>query len=177
MERKARDSRQLYKKVHREMRPWLAHVLAWAVTLGLLIGSVVLAPSWHSVIAVALIVGAYGVQTGDWGRKAGPYASIVAHVIVTRSLFLEDSEGRTRGWLGLENEYGDEHGPRLVLYDAKGQARLALRNVWEEVEAADEEGREAEVVPSQEDEDGDEFGPEPTLVVFGKGGNVIWRAP
>jgi len=173
MERRARDSRASIKGAGRELRPWLGWLFAWTVTLALLGGTILVAPSWRTVVAIGLMLAAYGVIQADWGAKRGPYAAVVAGVIVTRSLFLTDSEGLTRAWLGLENEYGDEHGPRLVLYDEKGQPRAALRLIDEQKErnVNVHDGPDAEVVPRGEGPDESER-TEPALVMFGRGGRI-----
>lgn len=171
MEMKARDSRDSIKDVQRYLKfwPW-GWLCAWAVTLALFVGALLVGPSWRTVAAIGLIIAALGVQLAAPKRQVGPCAAVVAGVVVTRTLFLEDSEGRTRAWFGVENCYGDERGARLVLYDGKGQARLSLRAVEEN---SPEDGREAEVVRTGEDA----YESEPDLVMLGKDGEVIWRAP
>jgi hypothetical protein len=118
------------------------------------------------------VLAAFAVELGIRSRQVGPCAAVVAGVVVTHSLFLEDLEGRTRAWLGVENQYGDEEGPRLVLYDEKGQARLALRLVRENIEqSVYGEDKHAEVVPSQVGHDEPES-KEPALVMFDKDGKI-----
>jgi hypothetical protein len=118
------------------------------------------------------MLGVYAMQLGIPG-VVGPHTGVVAGVVVTRSLFLEDSEGRTRAWLGLESEYGDEHGPRLVFYDEKGQARLALRLV-EERRERDLDRPDAEVVPTEGDSEKSKLTEpaEPALVMFNEDGKI-----
>jgi hypothetical protein len=163
METKAPDSLDSIKYRHLVLglTPWGRW--SWVVTLALLGGAILVAPSMRTVAAIALALAALVVELLAAKQVVGPYAAVVADVVVTRELFLEDSEGRTRAWLGVE-AFGDETGAKLVLYDSKGQARLSLRDVEERFEYPDEEAREAEP-------------PAPTLVMFGKYGNVIWRAP
>ncbi len=172
MERKARDSRDSIKDAQRGLgrRKWVGHT----VTLSLLIGAVLLAPSWRTAAAIGLMLAALALRIGPGAWQLGPYAAAVAGVVVTRELFLEDSQGRTRAWLGVANEYGDEKGPRLVLYDERGQARLSLRLIGEKTERLDAdrlEGKHAEVVPTEPAEDKSER-TEPALVMFNQEGDI-----
>jgi hypothetical protein len=118
------------------------------------------------------MLAAFGVELRVRSRQVGPYGGLVAGVVVTHELFLEDLKGRTRAWLGVENQYGDEEGPRLVLYDENGQARLALRLVREKIEQSFyREDKHAEIVPSQAGHDEPEL-KEPALVMFDKDGKI-----
>lgn len=106
-------------------------------------------PTPGDAAAIALALLAYNVLTTERGRYAGPYAGIAARVVRTQMLFIEDSAGRARAWLGVENVFDDEPGARLVFYDEKGLARLALR-IAAGAYDHDEYGRAcAEVVPGQ----------------------------
>jgi hypothetical protein len=126
-----------------------------------------MASGWRTTFAIALVVVAVCLEFTIRGRQAGPYAASVSAVVVARQLFIEDSSGQTRIWLGVENQYGDEEGPRFVMYDEKGQARLALRLVREEIEQSIyHEGRHAEVVsPDEADEQRNES-KDATIVMF-----------
>jgi hypothetical protein len=151
--------------------PW-GWVRVQVIALGLAIGALVIAPTWRTAVAIGLMLAAFGVELGVRSRQVGPYGGLVAGVVVTHELFLEDLKGRTRAWLGVENQYGDEEGPRLVLYDEKGQARLALRLVREKIEQSFyKKDKHAEVVPSQVEDDEPES-KEPALVMFDKDGKI-----
>lgn len=177
MERNARDARDSMGKAQRGLISWpWGWVRVQIIALGLVIGALFIAPSWRTAAAIGLMLAAFAVELGTRSRQVGPYGGLVAGVVVTHELFLEDLKGRTRAWLGVEDRYGDEKGARLVLYDANGQARLSLRDVDEVHDYPDEEGREAEVV--RPEEDADRFvTPAPALLMFEKDGKVIWRAP
>jgi len=177
MEAKARSSAEAVKSAQKELR--LRFLRAWILTftLVLLAGAVIAAPNWRTIIVVVLAIGAYHVQEGKLWIMRGPWAGFVGSVLAARTLFIVDSKGRTRAWLGVENQYGDEEGPRLVLYNEKGQARLALRLVRENIEQGPyTEGKHAEVAPSQVEDDEREL-KEPALVMFDINGKInlcIW---
>jgi hypothetical protein len=50
-----------------------------------------------------------------------------AHAVSASRFVLVDAKGKTRAYLGFATRSSDEPGPRLVLYNAQGKARLALR--------------------------------------------------
>ena len=125
MERVSREAVETIKITARGMqRQWRK----WALVVFLSLAAAAFAfPRLQIVAAIGLALFAYNVLTADWGRYAGPYAGVAARVLRTQMLFIEDSTGRARAWLGVENEFDDETGARLVFYDEKGRARLALR--------------------------------------------------
>jgi hypothetical protein len=183
MERKARDGVKVVGEIERELTHWpWGQLWGWVITLVLFVGSVVVAPNFRTLTAIGLMLAAYGVQLAVRKQRRTLPSAVVTGAVVTRMLFVEDSKGRTRAWLGVENEYGDEEGPRLVLYDEKGQARLALRLVHEDIEQASyNEGKHAEVVCPQDEDDGDdEAQPKaPALVMFDDDGDIslsVWAA-
>jgi hypothetical protein len=128
MEKMARDAVKTIKVTSRAMRGTLARVGRWTLVMLLSLAAVVLAlPRLQTAAAIALALFAYSVLTTRRGEDTGPYAGIAARVIRTQMLFIEDSAGKPLAWLGVEDAYGDEHGARLIFYDKKGRARLALR--------------------------------------------------
>jgi hypothetical protein len=177
MEVKARSSVEAVKSAQKELGSRFLRVWVLTVTVLLVGGVVIAAPNWRTIVVIALAFGAYHVQQGKLWVMQGPRAGFVGSVVAARTLFIMDSEGRTRAWLGVENQYGDEEGPRLVLYNEKGQARLALRLVRENIEQGlYTEGKHAEVVPSQAGDDKPEL-KEPALVMFDIDGKInlcIW---
>lgn len=177
MEAKARSSVEAVRSAQKELRSRFLRAWILTLTLVLLAGAVIAAPNWRTIIVVVLAIGAYYVQEGKLWITRGPCAGFVGSVVAARTLFIVDSKGRTRAWLGVENQYGDEEGPRLVLYNEKGQARLALRLVRENIEQSPyTEGKHAEVAPSQVEDDELEL-KEPALVMFDINGKInlcIW---
>lgn len=128
MERMGRDAVQTIKITARAMQQARRRLAQWALVLLLSLAAIAFAlPRWQTAAAIGLALLAYNVITTDWGRYAGPYAGIATRLVRTQMLFIEDSGGRARAWLGVENEFDDETGARLVFYDEKGRARLALR--------------------------------------------------
>lgn len=64
-------------------------------------------------------------------------------------LVIEDSAGRARAWLGVETSSATEKGARLVFYDDKGRARLAVRFADKVLDDPYGNGARAEVTPGQ----------------------------
>lgn len=176
MERKARVGRDSMSKAQRGVVSWpWGWVRVQVIALGLVIGAMFIAPNWRTAAAIGLMLAAFGVEVSVRSRQVGPYGGLVAGVVVTRELFVEDVKGRTRAWLGVENSYGDETGARLVLYDTEGEGRLSLRLVEEGFEF-DEES-EAEPTSTEAKAGEIERNLEPAIVMFDKKAKVIWRAP
>lgn len=149
MERMRRDAVETAKITAREMKYTRRRLRQWALAALLSLAAIAFAfPRLQTAAAIGLALLAYNVLTTDWGRYAGPYAGIAARVLRTQMLFIEDSAGRARAWLGVENEFDDETGARFVFYDEKGRARLALRfagNAY--LDEPGPGGARAEVVP------------------------------
>lgn len=123
METMGRDAVETIKITGRGMWHMQRRWRQWALVLFLSLAAIAFAfPRLQTAAAIALALLAYNVLTTDWGRYAGPLAGIAARVVRTQMLFVEDSAGRARAWLGVEDEYGDEPGARLVFYDRKGRA-------------------------------------------------------
>ena len=149
MERMGRDAVETIKITGRGMQHTGRRLRQWALVLFLSLAAIAFAlPRLQTAAAIALALLAYNVLTTDWGRYAGPYAGIAARVVRAQMLFIEDSAGRPRAWLGVENKFDDERGARLVFYDAQGRARLAFRFSDNEFDFGGE-GQGAEVVPGQ----------------------------
>jgi hypothetical protein len=150
MERMRRDAVETTKITARGMQYTRRRLRHWTLVLILSLAAIAFAfPHLQTAAAIALALLAYNVLTTEWGRYAGPYAGIAARVVRTQMLFIEDSAGRARAWLGVENQFDDEQGARLVFYDEKGRARLALRIAGKAYDH-DHDGRAcAEVVPGQ----------------------------
>ena len=143
MERMARDAVETIKITARAMRRTRGRFRQWIIPVFLSLAAAAFARRLQTAAAIALALLAYYALTTDWGRYPGPYAGIAARVVRTQMLFIEDSAGRARAWLGVEDEFDDEIGPRLVFYDEQGRARLGIRLADLRVS----EG--AEVVPGQ----------------------------
>lgn len=150
MERMARDAVETIKITSRTMKGTRRRLRQWALVVLLSLAAAAFAlPRLQSAAAIALALLAYNVLTANWGTYAGPYAGIAARVLRTQMLFIEDSAGRARAWLGVENEFSDEKGARLVFYDDKGRARLAVRFADKVLDDPYGNGARAEVTPGQ----------------------------
>jgi hypothetical protein len=179
MEAKARSSVEAVKDSQNELRPRFIRVWVWTLTVALLAGVLVIAPNWRTTVATVLALGAYHVWRRRLWTVEGPCGGFVGGAFVARNFFILDSKGRTRVWLGVENEYGDEEGPRLVMYNENGQARLALRLVRENIEQGPNvEGRHAEVVENENTVIKQSDVTDPALVMFGQDGKIklaLWE--
>jgi len=174
MEAKSRGSVETLKKFRKELRSRFVVAQAWGLTILSVALAIIVAPSWRGIAAVALVVAAYHVLRNRLWTVEGPCAGFVGGALVARSLFIIDSKARTRAWLGMDNQYGDEEGPRLVFYDWAGQAKLALRLVRETSEQIPENihDRHAEVVQREKDGEEELNHNEPALVMFNKKGII-----
>jgi hypothetical protein len=143
-----------------------------------IVAIVVIAPNWRSVAIPGLLLLAWWLLLTavpwDYLPAMTVHSRVVAaRVVVAQRFVLEEPEGQVRAYFGRETG-ADEKGPRLVLYNAAGQARLALRALDQVTElqlygaSGDFEGPRAELRSTK-----DGF----ALRILGENEDLLWSAP